>query len=161
MAQILSYIQILLSILLIIGVLLQRSEASLGAAFGGGDAVGNKFSRRGFGMAHSLGNAIHEKREWAAAMILLADMPYLKPETIGAVLDAYNANASKQPIVIPTSQGKTGHPVIFPQRYFAEIQALEGDVGAKPVIDAHPEAVITVEVDDPGIFRDIDTPADL
>ncbi len=48
MVQFLPYIQIILSILLIIGVLLQRSEASLGTAFGNDSAIGGRFSRRGF-----------------------------------------------------------------------------------------------------------------
>ena len=48
MGQFLPYIQVLLSILLVAGILLQRSEASLGAAFGSGDAGGTRFSRRGF-----------------------------------------------------------------------------------------------------------------
>lgn len=48
MAQILPYIQILLSLLLIAGVLLQRSEESLGSAFGSDGATGGRFMRRGF-----------------------------------------------------------------------------------------------------------------
>ena len=48
MAQIPFYTQIGLSILLIIGVLLQRSEASLGTAFGSDSAIGGRFTRRGF-----------------------------------------------------------------------------------------------------------------
>ena len=48
MSQILTYIQIILSLLLIAGVLLQRSEASLGSAFGGDSATGGRFMRRGF-----------------------------------------------------------------------------------------------------------------
>ena len=48
MAQILPYIQVVLSLLLIAGVLLQRSEANLGAAFGGDGATGGRFMRRGF-----------------------------------------------------------------------------------------------------------------
>ncbi len=48
MAKILPYIQIILSLLLIAGILLQRSEASLGAAFGGDSAIGGRFMRRGF-----------------------------------------------------------------------------------------------------------------
>lgn len=47
MVQILSYVQIVLSLLLIAGVLLQRSEASLGSAFGGDSAMGGRFMRRG------------------------------------------------------------------------------------------------------------------
>jgi protein translocase SecG subunit len=48
MAQILPYIQVILSLLLIVGVLLQRSEGSLGAAFGADSATGGRFMRRGF-----------------------------------------------------------------------------------------------------------------
>ncbi|MDO8565175.1 MAG: preprotein translocase subunit SecG [bacterium] len=48
MVQILPYIQIVLSLLLIGGILLQRSEASLGAGFGGDGTTGNRFMRRGF-----------------------------------------------------------------------------------------------------------------
>ena len=48
MTAILPYIQVVLSILLIAGILLQRSEASLGAAFGNDSAGGAHFNRRGF-----------------------------------------------------------------------------------------------------------------
>ncbi|MHB0977884.1 MAG: preprotein translocase subunit SecG [Minisyncoccota bacterium] len=48
MANILPYIQIILSFLLIGGVLLQQSEAGLGSAFGSGDLGGTKHTRRGF-----------------------------------------------------------------------------------------------------------------
>ncbi|OHA88910.1 MAG: preprotein translocase subunit SecG [Candidatus Zambryskibacteria bacterium RIFCSPHIGHO2_02_FULL_43_14] len=48
MIQILPYIQIVLSLLLVAGVLLQRSEESLGSAFGSDGAAGGRFMRRGF-----------------------------------------------------------------------------------------------------------------
>ena len=48
MASILPYIQIVLSILLIAAILVQQSEAGLGAAFGGADSAGFKHTRRGF-----------------------------------------------------------------------------------------------------------------
>jgi len=49
MDAILPYIQILLSILLIILILLQKSEAGLGSAFGGGDSMSSiNYTRRGF-----------------------------------------------------------------------------------------------------------------
>ena len=48
MVQTLPYIQILLSLLLIAGILLQRSEGSLGSAFGSDGATGGRFMRRGF-----------------------------------------------------------------------------------------------------------------
>jgi protein translocase SecG subunit len=47
-AQVITYIQIILSVLLIAGVLLQRSEATLGSAFGGGDSFSSGFhTKRG------------------------------------------------------------------------------------------------------------------
>ncbi|MEX0919151.1 MAG: preprotein translocase subunit SecG [Parcubacteria group bacterium] len=48
MAQFLPLIQIIISILLVAGILLQRSEAGLGSAFGGGDGQTNFNTRRGF-----------------------------------------------------------------------------------------------------------------
>ena len=48
MVKILPYIQILLSLLLVAGVLLQRSEGGLGSTFGGDSALGGRFMRRGF-----------------------------------------------------------------------------------------------------------------
>jgi len=48
MSQILPYIQIVLAVILIAGILLQRSEASLGSAFGSENAAGGRFARRGF-----------------------------------------------------------------------------------------------------------------
>jgi protein translocase SecG subunit len=43
----LPYIQVILALLLIGGVLLQRSEAGLGAGFGGEGSYGARFTRRG------------------------------------------------------------------------------------------------------------------
>jgi preprotein translocase subunit SecG len=48
MIQILPYIQIVLSVILVAGILLQRSEAGLGSAFGSENATGGRFTRRGF-----------------------------------------------------------------------------------------------------------------
>ena len=113
------------------------------------------------GMAHSLSNAIQKAVDMDAAMIFLADMPYIREETIKKLINAYNANKDLQPIVIPTSNGTPGHPVIFDKAYFNEIQTLEGDRGARPVVDAHQDKLIQVEIDDPGILRDIDTLDDI
>lgn len=48
MIQFLPYIQVFLAVILVTMILFQRSEASLGAAFSGGDAANARFSRRGF-----------------------------------------------------------------------------------------------------------------
>lgn len=113
------------------------------------------------GMAHSLANAIHLESDWQAAVIFLGDMPYLKPETIQALVDAYKQHQQGEPIIVPVKNNRQGHPVIFHHSYFSEIESLEGDIGAKPILDAHKDRVIEVPVDDSGIFIDVDVPEDL
>lgn len=113
------------------------------------------------GMAHSLGNAVHEVRDWDAALIFLGDMPFVPETAIRAVLGAYEAHKADQPLIVPVCHGKQGHPVVFDQAYFDEIEALKGDVGARSLLQEHEDKVIEVDVDDEGILKDIDTPADL
>jgi molybdenum cofactor cytidylyltransferase len=64
-------------------------------------------------------------------------------------------------IVVPVFDGKRGHPVLFAARYFTRLCALSGDTGARGILNAHPERVSAVPVDDPGTLLDVDTPEDL
>lgn len=113
------------------------------------------------GMAHSLANAIAGVKDWDAAIIFLGDMPYLTIETIRLMLEKYTDSAGQEPIIVPTHGGEQGHPVMFHHRYFTAIEQLEGDQGARSVIQENAAKVIEVPVDDTGILRDIDTHADL
>lgn len=113
------------------------------------------------GMAHSLANAIHEVRTWEGAMVFLGDMPFVQAETVESLLAEYEFRKNLSPIVLPAKDGETGHPVLFSNAYFEEIQQITGDKGARVVIDSHPDKVFKIEVEDPGVMRDIDTPQDL
>lgn len=108
------------------------------------------------GMAASLVAALHQAHDADAWLIALADMPYLKTSTIEALADALRAGAG---IVQPWHQGKGGNPVGFARRHLAQLLALEGDQGARALLRQH--EVTRVEVDDEGIFRDIDLQTDL
>ena len=113
------------------------------------------------GMAASLVHAIrhsltysHEQAD--AWLVALGDMPYVKPETMRALLDALADGAG---IAAPVMKGRRGNPVAFGAAHLAALLALEGDAGARALLKS---GVVTgVEVNDPGIFYDIDTPADL
>lgn len=113
------------------------------------------------GMAHSLSNAIHHVKDWEAAIVFLGDMPFVQAETIDAIMGEYQFRKANKPIILPTKEGEKGHPVLFSRDYFDEIQGLKGDKGARAVVDAHPDKLFTIEVLDPGVIRDIDTPDDL
>lgn len=112
------------------------------------------------GMGHSL--AAGAERLLAesgaeAVAIFLADMPAIRRDS----LETLFAHASANAIVLPSYQGKRGHPVLFGRAFWPQLATLSGDAGAKPVLQQHPEAVRIVELNDPGVLQDIDTPADL
>tara|TARA_R110002073_G_scaffold6938_9_gene40214 strand:+ start:2566 stop:3153 length:588 start_codon:yes stop_codon:yes gene_type:complete len=114
------------------------------------------------GMGHSLANGITKVQHWDAAMVFLGDMPFVQAETVESLLAEYEfRKQSTAPIVVPSRHGHRGHPVLFAKEYFAQIAQISGDTGARDVIKAHPEQVFEVEVEDPGVIRDIDTPEDL
>ena len=110
-----------------------------------------------FGMATSLRRGlIATPGETQGFLICLADMPFIKSSTFDALLDRFG-ECTAPSILIPIYQQRPGHPVLFHHSFRPELMALEGDVGARSVIEAHPEATLHVDVKDPGILQDIDT----
>ncbi|HEX3409442.1 MAG TPA: nucleotidyltransferase family protein [Candidatus Binataceae bacterium] len=94
-----------------------------------------------------------------AVIVHLADHPLVSPSTFRALLDGYRETAS--PIAVARHHGHRGHPVLFDRAVFAELMAAPEDQGARVVVNADPSRVLYVEVDDPGVVLDLDTPADL
>jgi molybdenum cofactor cytidylyltransferase len=95
----------------------------------------------------------------AAVVVHLADHPLVAPATFRALVDDYRKTAS--PIVVARYNGRRGHPVIFDRAVFAELMAAPEDQGARVVVNADAARVRYVDVDDPGVVLDLDTPADL
>jgi molybdenum cofactor cytidylyltransferase len=89
-------------------------------------------------------------------IVALADMPWVLGSTVAALRRGLEAGAG---IVAPFHGPQRGHPVGFSRVHRAELMALSGDTGARTLLARHP--VHAVEVDDPGILLDIDTPSDL
>lgn len=110
------------------------------------------------GMGRSLAHAIGQSPDCAGWVIALADMPFLRPDSIAAVAGALAGGAA---IVLPTWQGEKGHPVGFAKEFGPALGALRGDAGARAIVQAHGDRVCRLELKDPGIVRDVDTPADL
>jgi molybdenum cofactor cytidylyltransferase len=88
-------------------------------------------------------------------LIALGDQPYLKARTINALISAFSQR--KEGIILPSFQGRAGHPVIFHQKYKKELLSLKGDVGGRSIIERHPEDVRRVPVKSAGVVKDIDT----
>ena len=112
------------------------------------------------GMADSLAAAVKACDRFAAApgyVVALADMPYLRAQTIAAVAEGLR----HAPICAPLFEGKRGHPVAFATALRDELLALHGDEGARSVLQRYKTEVRLLDCDDPGVLADIDTPADL
>lgn len=91
-----------------------------------------------------------------AAMILLADQPLLQSSTIDALIAAYHKHQAL--IVAPRYKGQRGNPVLFNRALFAELGTLQGDQGARPVLQAHRQHLHLLDVADEGVLLDLDTP---
>lgn len=96
--------------------------------------------------------------ESEAAVVTLVDHPLVTAETIKTLIASFRA--APLPIIIAAYQGRRGHPVLFSSQIYGEILAAPLDQGAKVVVRKHPPRVREVQVDDPGILADIDTPED-
>ena len=112
----------------------------------------------GEGMSASLRTGIGATRDACAWLIALADMPFIRPATLQAVVAALRRGHG---IVQPTLNGRGGHPVGFQRRYREELMALEGDRGGREILHRHRNDLHRIAVDDTGVLRDVDTPADL
>jgi molybdenum cofactor cytidylyltransferase len=94
-----------------------------------------------------------------AFAVFLADMPLIKEESIEKVISEFNERSCL--IVAPIFNKVIGHPVIFHRSLIPEIINLEGDIGAKKVIEKYKDEACFIEIDDEGVLIDIDTPKDL
>jgi molybdenum cofactor cytidylyltransferase len=92
-----------------------------------------------------------------AALVVLGDMPRVTAAEIDRLIAAYDRVEGRL-IVVPTSGGKRGNPVLWDRGFFAEMAEVSGDVGARHLIGAHAEAVVEVELGAGGVLLDIDTP---
>jgi xanthine dehydrogenase accessory factor len=91
-----------------------------------------------------------------AAMIVLADQPFVTSRTLDLSIDEYRR--SKPSVVIPTFNGFRGNPVIVDRSLFAEMMEIRGDIGCRSIFGNHP--VHMLPVDDRGVVMDIDTMED-
>lgn len=111
------------------------------------------------GQATSVRVGIEAVRESADAVVFaLGDMPWIRPESVNAVLGAYAEGAGA--IVAAAFEGQRGNPVLFDATFFDQLADVSGDTGAREVLLRSDDAVL-VETGDPGVTADVDTSADL
>ena len=107
------------------------------------------------GMGYSIAAGVAERSGAPGWIVLPADMPLVRPDTLLAVATALQ----QHPVVYAQYHGRRGHPVAFAAELYSELILLDGDDGARRVVARYPSH--GQEVDDPGVLLDVDTPADL
>ena len=110
------------------------------------------------GMAASLVCGVRANSTASGWLIGLADMPAVPTAAIAGVRDALLQGAA---LAAPTHYGRHGHPVGFASQYFDQLLGLQGDNGARRLLERDRASIIGVKVDDAGILADIDIPGDL
>ena len=119
-------------------------------------AVNENFAE---GMASSLRRGIEAcGASVEGYLVALGDMPEIDAVLVKKLCER-SVVAGPEAIVLPTKDGQRGHPVLFGRRFRNELLSLPGDRGARAVVDAHPESVVELAVDDDGVLTDVDTPA--
>jgi molybdenum cofactor cytidylyltransferase len=112
------------------------------------------------GMSGSIQRGLMEiKDEFPSVMIILGDHPLLDTATINMLLDRFRS--SDKFICVPTYKGTKGLPVCFGKRFYADIMDITGDIGAREIMQKNPEHVLTVEIDNPDCFFDVDNNGDM
>jgi molybdenum cofactor cytidylyltransferase len=93
--------------------------------------------------------------ETNAALIVLADQPFVRPETLNKLIACHEQSCPQ--IIIPMYKGFRGNPVLLDRVVFPELSALSGDLGCRAIFGSHTENIRKLEVDDVGILLDIDS----
>lgn len=107
------------------------------------------------GMGASLAWGVAQTRRAEGWLIALADMPWIRPETILAVAGAVDVPHG---IAAPLYQGRRGHPVAFGRDHGPALLALSGDEGARRLLAGFAREVILLPCEDSGAVRDVDFP---
>jgi molybdenum cofactor cytidylyltransferase len=91
-------------------------------------------------------------------LVCLVDHPAIASAVIRPLLE--RLQETSRPILIPTCQGRRGHPVLFHRSLFRELLEAPLEQGARAVVWRHAAEVEEVETGEKGILLDVDRPED-
>lgn len=110
------------------------------------------------GISSSLKIGLRRNREMDACLFTVADQPWLRGETILALVGVFLREGKG--IACVEYEGKLGNPCVFSERYYGELMGLEGDVGGKRVVVRNRGDVAIMRVVDGMEVMDVDVMVD-
>jgi len=120
------------------------------------DCVINPQPERGIG--HSIACAVQATSRSAGWCLLPADMPCIMASTTSKIVDSLGAGAA---LAAPFYHGQRGHPVAFSHSFADALSTLDGDTGARYIVEQNAGQLISIDTEDAGVLADIDTAMDL
>ncbi|MFL2783128.1 MAG: NTP transferase domain-containing protein [Rhodospirillales bacterium] len=93
-------------------------------------------------------------------IVCLGDMPLIKAMHIDKLIDAFNPIEGNS-ICVPVYGRKRGNPIVWSNEYLTQIRSIDGDIGAKNILDEHIEQITEVPMEENAVLFDIDTPEHL
>jgi molybdenum cofactor cytidylyltransferase len=93
-------------------------------------------------------------------IVCLGDMPQVDAALINRLIAAFDPERGAL-VVVPSIDGRRGNPVVWSRRFFHDLMAIQGDVGARHLIGNYAEAVVEVPVAGDAALTDVDTPESL
>lgn len=110
------------------------------------------------GMSSSVKTALPYVNDTGGILFHLGDKPLVTKGTIERTIEMFRQGSA---IVLPVFNGMKGHPVLIRTRLFLqEMEAVEGDMGLRKLVERHANDVRTVEGDEGAVF-DIDSEEDI
>jgi len=111
------------------------------------------------GMASSIKcGVLATSKDSGGFLISLVDQPQIGVEVIRRIIDVYERMAPK--IVVPTKDGRNGHPIILDGSLKEEILQIDVEAGLRGVVHRHSDSVMKLEVSSPAVLEDCDLPED-
>lgn len=93
----------------------------------------------------------------SAAIVLLVDQPLITAELLNRMLQLFTENPEVV-AVVPRFEGRRGNPVLLAATLFVDLHKLEGDRGARDLLQRHADRISWLDLDDPAVVVDLDTP---
>jgi len=110
-------------------------------------------------MSSSIKRGVESVSNDAQAMLIaLTDQPQIGPDVCNRLISAYEKN--RPPVVVPTYDGRNGHPIILDASLKDEILAMDPEQGLRQVVHAHESRIVRVEIADDSVLKDFDFPED-
>ena len=93
-----------------------------------------------------------------AALVVLGDQPGISAAVVAELARAFRTG--NRGIVVPTFDGKRGHPLLFSAGYRNEVLTRYDELGLRGLLHAHPDDVSEIQVSTPEVIEDMDLPED-